>query len=752
MNWGTFCRKAYEITLLFTLFFVPLIFSPLFVRTFVIPKTFIFQFGTALAAFFLICSMIFHVPVMCAPLKKYQRLGIAIGFLMIFFMLLSTVFSVIPAVSLWGSYFRMQGFVAFSHYFLMGLLVFVYIQQKVDNIHRIFAIILSSASLVSIYAILQRYNLDNILWDDVTLVGRVFGSLSNPNSLAQFLVLTIPVTLGCFVAYKRRFIIGFSLVLQLFALIFSQGRTAALVTALSLFVFFYFITKVQFRKRMLHVTVGIMSVLIIGFGSIFTLQHYAVIPEIPLINRLSTTEVNVRSFEVRSILWKSSAPLLIDHPLLGFGADTFHYIYPKYRDEALHTLEDINASPDRTHNELYDFSLFFGFPFLLLYLVLAYIIMRVCYNFIKKEKHIQHTGLVIGMGSALLGHFLVTLMGFSLIPHFMLASVYVAIIFSFTALISADTQIRFAMNLNKLSGPLLLLTSLLVFSAASWTLYFPPVYADFLHRQSINELFITNSSAADVLKPLETAATIMPVYGPYAQYYADLARNFLDDPKLDVSEKKQIYDTAVHLMDLAISQNQLDSFSYVALGLLESRYASGAFDFQAFNAAQWNMRKALELNPKMPSILMEFGNVYFENKKWESAKEKYEQYLQLIPDYWKWKDDLANKTDYEQLQYRAFMRFNPQFDAILMKLAQSYANTGDFNRAEDYLLYIDDQNFEKYVILGDIYRFGDRFTQAAQAYRKALTLSPDNPAIKKALTEAENGIALEEEVVRTRKR
>ena len=113
----------------------------------------------------------------------------------------------------------------------------------------------------------------------------------------------------------------------------------------------------------------------------------------------------------------------------------------------------------------------------------------------------------------------------------------------------------------------------------------------------------------------------------------------------------------------------------------------------------------------------------------------YERYLDAIPEYWKWKNDLEDKTEYEKQQWRIFFKLNPNFDQVLINLGRSYASTGDFTKAIKYLDYASDLNFEKFVVLGDIYKFSDEYDMAIENYQNALELSPENPAILKAMKE-----------------
>ncbi|MCC7355363.1 MAG: hypothetical protein IT330_16595, partial [Anaerolineae bacterium] len=107
--------------------------------------------------------------------------------------ILSTLFSVLPRVSLWGSYQRMQGTYTTLSYVIVAALVLGHLRRREQLDRIIFAIILTSLP-ISLYGILQHYRLDPLPWGgDVS--ERVAANMGNAIFIAAYLIMAFFITL-----------------------------------------------------------------------------------------------------------------------------------------------------------------------------------------------------------------------------------------------------------------------------------------------------------------------------------------------------------------------------------------------------------------------------------------------------------------------------------------------------------------------------------------------------------------------------
>jgi tetratricopeptide (TPR) repeat protein len=108
--------------------------------------------------------------------------------------ILSSIFSITPNQSWWGSNLRSQGSIAFCCYVILFLVVLGELRTSAQLQRIQYAIILTSIP-ISAYTILQFVGLDPIPWRDY-LQGRSSGTIGNPIFLGGYLVMVIPITFG----------------------------------------------------------------------------------------------------------------------------------------------------------------------------------------------------------------------------------------------------------------------------------------------------------------------------------------------------------------------------------------------------------------------------------------------------------------------------------------------------------------------------------------------------------------------------
>lgn len=106
--------------------------------------------------------------------------------------LISTVFSVVPEVSLWGSYQRMQGTYTTFSYIVIFLVTLSTLRTR-HQFNRAINTAIVVSFPISFYGLLQHYKLDPLPWGgDTTL--RVASNMGNSIFVAAFLILIVPLT------------------------------------------------------------------------------------------------------------------------------------------------------------------------------------------------------------------------------------------------------------------------------------------------------------------------------------------------------------------------------------------------------------------------------------------------------------------------------------------------------------------------------------------------------------------------------
>ncbi len=200
--------------------------------------------------------------------------------------------------------------------------------------------IVGIAVIESVYCILQFLG---ICKSENRLIA-VTGSWNNPNVTAIFLSLTVPIFLYLFkVKNKKAVVTGFSFLL--IALLLLKCRAAYIGTVLSVIIFYaleyQFINWIKNNKNS------------ITAKALFILALMIIIP-------LSSQLYNAKkaSADGRKFIWKLSAQMIPEKPLIGYGYGFFEKEYNLYQADYIKngkaTAEElINAGPViMPHNEL----------------------------------------------------------------------------------------------------------------------------------------------------------------------------------------------------------------------------------------------------------------------------------------------------------------------------------------------------------------------------------------------------------------
>ena len=325
--------------------------------------------------------------------------------------LLSTIFSVTPSVSLWGSYQRLQGTYSTFSYVVVFAAMAVNLRRRAQVQRLISAVVLTSLP-ISLYGLLQRFGLDPIPWGgDVT--ARIAGNMGNSIFIAAYLIMAFPLTLMRIVEsfealldapapgresgsqswqlpnFLRATIYVFVAALQVIALYFTNSRGPWLGWGASL-VFLWLGLSLIWRKRWLTIA-GVAIALVAAVFLVLLnipngpLESLRTRPEFGRLGQLLDSES--RTGKVRTLIWQGASELVLPHdpilfpdgkpdalnflrPLIGYGPESMYVAYNPFYPPELTLVEKRNASPDRSHNETWDSLVITGLLGLIVYLVL----------------------------------------------------------------------------------------------------------------------------------------------------------------------------------------------------------------------------------------------------------------------------------------------------------------------------------------------------------------------------------------------
>lgn len=624
-------------------------------------------------------------------------------------------FSIYPMQSFFGSMERQQGLFSYTLYFLWAFLIFfnLWLFNKNNNLLRkirnIFITISVSSLLVSIYGILQIFNIDFLTWPEQPyLTGRTLSTFGQPNFLASFLLLTIPV--GFYLAYfNKKFLVKFFyylvVALQLICLFFTSSRGGLVAFFLMLLVFVaYLFFNSNLNKK-------IKIFIIIGTFLIFILSVAAVEYIIP--GRLQhSLDFGQGSLAARVYFFQSSADAILENPVTGYGLENGADVFIKYYERDWALFGNVSANTDRAHNIILDVIISTGFIGLILFSLWYYYYFRLAWKQ-SLQKENQFLSLALFLGA--LAYFISLLFSFTIV----VGEVYFWLFFALIALFSSTGDkiegIESTNKDNKILNFLLKikwLILLLVLIISGWQISrsIQSLKADYYlneMQRAVNEMAFVKAA---VLREEAVALNINPVQLKNIDYflYNNLSNACLYETSQDKAEEKiinrKIRQAVFDIDDKGYKNIFLKAKLFTCLHNEEE--ANKYFDL------------LYEITPNWPLGYLVKGNYLVKLGKMSEA-EKYYQLVDInLPDL---QSPVINDyhkkivADYKHIMY--------------ISLGNGYLKQNNYSRAELFFQAAYKQRIEDYTVLkkiADTYYLRGDIETALQYNKRGARANPSD--------------------------
>jgi tetratricopeptide (TPR) repeat protein len=319
--------------------------------------------------------------------------------------IISTALSLVPRISFFGSYVRLQGTLTFASYMVIFGAVLTHLRYRRQVDRMIHAVVITSLP-IALYGIIQQAGLDPLPWGG-DVQSRVAGNMGNAIFIGAYLIMAAFLTLERLFTSVTALMrteenaLGdalrsgaylFVLVVQLVTIVFTQSRGPQLGLAAGLYVFGMLgllllarwgASEGQgpgFARWLATHTRGawfsLIGLTVAGIALLVILN----IPNGPLqrvcqvryVSRACTMfQVNEGTNAVRALIWQGVVGLISPHaplrapdgtpdafnivrPLVGYGPESLWVAFNQFYPPELGRIESRTASPDRSHNETFD--------------------------------------------------------------------------------------------------------------------------------------------------------------------------------------------------------------------------------------------------------------------------------------------------------------------------------------------------------------------------------------------------------------
>lgn len=653
----------------YALFFVtPLIFNPL--RTF--PSYELFEWNKMLFVYFLTTLIVGAWLVRMVTTRRFIFKRTPFDLPLALFtgsQVLATIVSIDPHVSFFGYYSRFHGGLLSTFTYVLLFYAFVS-NYELIRLKQLMRYTMASATIVAIYGVLEKFGIDAHLWvQDVR--SRVFSTLGQPNWLAAYLAVLLPISIGqmfrfLFVKHVPQNTVGnvkfkdqngklqikmssffnfglsFCILIFYICLLLTKSRSGFLgfwVANFLLTTFVLFKNRLEFRKTIkpllfLHATFLILNFLIrtpfAQYNKFLTVDLITAQPQ--MIEETapagsSVIDVGITdSAQIRTIVWEGAGKIIQAYPLFGTGPETFAYAYNRYRPVAHNLTSEWDFLYNRAHNEFLNIAATSGLVGLTSYLFLiAIIIFWSVRVFLKQPNQLFLAGLLaafVGISVTNFFGFSVVVIGlfFFLLPGWMLVNTYGDRTIPGAAINQTSTRLQkiWLFIIVIACGALVLLLS-------RWWLtdsLYAQAYS--LRRQGENTLAYGYIEKATAARPDE------PVYHDERASIAS-ALVTLSLESGDATASAQFAKDALSESEIAltISPQNVNFWKTRTRVLYELAVLDQSFLEEALSAIE----VARQLAPTDPKIIYNAGVIFGELGKNEDAINSFTRAIEIKPDY-----------------------------------------------------------------------------------------------------------------------
>jgi len=621
-------------------------------------------------------------------------LSLLLVLLGIFF--LTTIFSLDPRFSFWGSPYRAGGFLNFVFYVIFAILAFLILGQK--EWQKVWDFALLVGVLVSIFAILQQFGLVGKTL--IPFEKRPPSTLGNPIFLANYLLLLVFLSLSFGIREKEVFkkffyFLSFFLFLFIIFLTYTRGGYLGLFIGSLYFSFFY-------PKRLLWLKIAFFALLIL---SIYGVYYINIAPEFPefikenkfLTNATSRLLIENALQDSRISAWKVSWQAFKTRPILGYGLENFSIAFDKFYDASLPGIgKTVERSWwDRAHNFIFDISITAGIPALIIYLALFGVLFWQLQKLKKRQQSEDKKLITHGVQATFIAYLTAIFFSFDTFSSYLISFLLIAYSLN---LISENkypekiqqTKGNFFLKLQRYKKPIIYFT-LIIFVWFIWVFNLKPLYtnAEINKAESLSQ----RGGCKDAIYKMEK---ILP------------KRSFLD-AYLRLNYSKVLLDCEVQMrmpqLSLAlfnrgqqvlkenIEIRPYDTWNWLLLinftNALIERENNPEKIKELKKEASYYFEKASQLSPKRQEILIEGIKTDLLNKEYQKAKAKSQKCIDLnskLGDCY-WLMGLTNiylgenEKAKENIDIARINGYPVYSESSLMALAKVYVDTLNYQKA-----------------------------------------------------------------------
>lgn len=638
-------------------------------------------------------------------------------------LILSTIFSLQPYTSFWGSAFRLNGLFAYFHYFVFFLILSWSLCDKKQWLKLLQVAIFTSLA-VALYSLAQYINLPFIF---ESAEGRIMGTVTNPLTLAEYLLLLFFPTLVYGLRTRSNLLRWFLLptaFLQ-FVIIFltgARGAILALVAGSIIFIFCYFWLH---HKRLLKW----ISFALCGFVILAGLSFWG-LKQLPpsenyVLHRIQSIDINHPAIQNRLHIWKVAWQASQERLVLGYGLDNFEVAFQKHYQPFAERFSNAETWTDRAHNSFLDYLVMTGILGLFAYILLiAVALWRSIVIVITPRRAIWQRSTAVALIAMLGAYVVFNISAFDVISAYVIFFFLLALLNSFSWTQREDSKpTRF-----------------------KWLLYLIVAVVLGIVISIQARHILANRTAGYAIatfyqKDFDKSILLFKKSLDYKTLVSFVASSkMLEAGKEFILRPEAIAQTEM-LLELGelFEQNIPQPFNGKYFATLADYYGRLALlDSSVVGKMDNSFKKAVSLSPYRPFLYLNWGGTLTKLEQNQEALEKYEKAVEIYPDFplgYFWlavgQISLGQLAEGNESLIKATeLDLDIEIPTRLMTLAVAFEEAGQYNEAalryKQVIEKTEGQPEPYYITISFYYRVG-WYKQAYDLAKSYLEQRPNDP-------------------------
>ncbi len=658
---------------------------------------------------------------------------------------LTSVFSIQPYESLWGTLERMGGFVTFLHYFAFFVILISIFRTKSDWL-RLLNITAFVGLLSAFYGFGQKTDIDFFVGSGNR--ARIFGTIGNAALFAgyELIIAFISLTLLLRDNVTRNFKLfyGFIFLIASVSVLMTATRGAILGLGLGLFVFAILFVWIYESRRAKNIILGFAALFIVFLIVSIFFKDSSVIKSSKYLSRI--TDLSLSSFTVKTRFWAWEAGLKSwnDSPkymLLGWGPENFNIPFSLNFNPNFFQGPGSETLFDRAHNMFIEILVTMGIIGFLAYINIFTSMLK---NLWIKIRKVPKTEAIyyIGMLALVVANIAHTTFFFDITANFILFFTIAA----FVSFLSFNEE-SFQPHSNKKLTASQAAALIVLLGLSVWVINLiniKPAKANYATTRAIVHGWSGNPSEAVEKFKEAFSYDVMGVY-EYRHRFAQFV--FENNQNLDQS----VLDFAIEEVSKNIESNPKDYLPLLYVSrlniLIGKDDPKSPYNDKALEYAQ----RALKLSPNFVRTYFEIGQAYINKREFDKAGEAFKKAAELNPDagvsFWYWGVIEADKGNYElatQLIDKAFSAYysfqagDSDFQRLLNLYAKS-KNTEGLIKVLNELVSRHPDKADYHAKLAAAYAQGRQIDNAIKHAKMAAELDSTYEQEAKAFVQAIGG-------------